>query len=128
MCIQRYGLPATATGTALPFSKAVAADGWLHVSGQVPRNAQGEIVSGSITVQAQAALDNLRSVLGQAGYSLHDVVRVNVFLADPRDFADFNTVYAQYFECAHAPARVCVQALMMRDMRVEVDCIAYKKP
>ena len=113
MSIKRYGTP-TKPG-ALPFSKAAGADGWLFVSGQVPRDADGEIVTGNITV------------LESAGYCLEDVVRVNVFLDDPRDFAGFNKVYAQFFTAEHAPARVCVQAMMMSDLRVEVDCVAYKK-
>lgn len=126
MSIQRFGTPTTPG--ALPFSKAVAADGWLYVSGQVPRDADGEIVSGSISVQARVTLDNLRKVLEMAGYTLADVVRVTVYLDDPRDFAGFNKVYAQYFTAEHAPARVCVQASMMSDLRVEVDCVAYRKP
>ena len=64
MPITRYGLP-TAPG-ALPFCKAAGADGWLFVSGQVPRDADGEIVSGNITVQARVALDNLKKVLESA--------------------------------------------------------------
>lgn len=124
MSITRYGTP-TAPG-ALPFSKAVKADGWLYVSGQVPR-VEGEVVSGSIAVQAKATLDNLKRVVESAGYSLDDVVRVNVFLDDTRDFTDFNKIYCQYFTAENAPSRVCVQASMMSDLRVEVDCIAYKQ-
>lgn len=126
MPITRYGIPAKPG--ALPFAKAVAADGWLFVSGQVPRDAAGEIVSGSMTVQARVALDNLKTALALAGYGLEDVVRVNVYIDDPRDFPQFNKVYAEYFNREQAPARVCVQAAMMSDLRVEVDCIAYKEP
>lgn len=125
MSITRYGTP-TKPG-ALPFSKAAGADGWLFVSGQVPRDANGEIVSGSMTVQARVTLNNLKSVLESAGYALEDVVRVNVFIDDPRDFGQFNNVYKEFFTAEHAPARVCVQASMMSDLRVEVDCVAYKK-
>ena len=78
-------------------------------------------------MQARVTLENLKKVLESAGYSLEDVVRVNVFLDVPRDFAGFNKVYAQFFTAEHAPARVCVQAMMMSDLRVEVDCVAYKK-
>ena len=124
MSIKRYGTP-TKPG-AVPFSKASEAAGWLFVSGQVPRDANGDIVSGSITVQARVTLENLKNVLESAGYSLEDVVRVNVFLDDTRDFAEFNRVYTQFFSVENAPARVCVQASMMNDLRVEVDCIAYK--
>lgn len=125
MSITRYGIP-SAPG-ALPFCKAAGADGWLFVSGQVPRDANGEIVAGTISVQARVTLDNLKNVLESAGYSLEDVVRVTVYLDDPRDFAGFNKVYARYFTAEHAPARVCVQARMMSDLRVEVDCIAYRR-
>lgn len=123
MSIQRFGTPKAG---GLPFAKAAGAEGWLYVSGQVPRDADGEIVSGNMTVQARATLDNLKKVLEDAGYTLNDVVRVGVWIDDPRDFTDFNKVYAQYFSSEHAPARVTVQAMMMSDLRVEVDCIAYK--
>ena len=70
MSIKRYGTP-TKPG-ALPFSKAAGADGWLFVSGQVPRDADGEIVTGNITVQARVTLENLKKVLESAGYSLEE--------------------------------------------------------
>lgn len=124
MSIERFGTPKAG---GLPFAKAAGADGWLYVSGQVPRDGSGQIVSGSMTTQARVTLDNLKSVLESAGYTLNDVVRVGVWIDDPRDFAEFNKVYAEYFSSDHAPARVTVQAMMMSDLRVEVDCIAYKK-
>lgn len=124
MSIIRIGTPKTG---ALPFCNAAGADGWLFVSGQVPRSADGQIVSGNMTVQARVALGNLKNVLESAGYSLEDVVRVGVWIDDPRDFAEFNKVYSEFFSADQAPARATVQAALMSDMRVEVDCIAYKK-
>ncbi len=125
MSIERFGVPKSG---GLPFAKAVGVDGWLYVSGQVPRDSEGEIVFGNMTKQARATLDNLKGVLELAGYCLEDVIRVGVWIDDPRDFADFNKVYAQYFRAEHAPARATIQATLMADFRVEVDCIAYKKP
>ena len=75
MSIERFGIPKNG---GLPFAKATGAQGWLYVSGQVPRNSEGEIVSGTMTTQAKAALDNLKQVLSLAGYGLEDVVRVGV--------------------------------------------------
>ncbi len=124
MSIKRYGTPEKG---GLPFAKAAGADGWLYVSGQVPRGKDGQIVHGNMTTQARVTLDNLKAVLEQAGYTLDDVVRVGVWIDDPRDFAEFNKVYAGYFSAEHAPARVTVQAMMMSDLRVEVDCIAYRE-
>lgn len=123
MSIERFGVP---TGGALPFAKAVKAGGFLYVSGQVPRGADGLIVHGTMITQAKVTLDNLKNVLELAGYSLNDVVKVDVWVDDTRDFADFNKVYAQYFTAEHAPARNTVQSTLMSDMRVEVACVAYK--
>lgn len=124
MPIQRYGTPKAG---ALPFAKAAGADGWLYVSGQVPRDPSGEIVSGNMTTQARVTLENLVTVLEMAGYGLEDVVQVGVWIEDPRDFGEFNKVYTQFFSTDHAPARVTVQASLMSDMRVEVNCVAYKE-
>ncbi len=123
--IQRFGLPVR---DGVPASQAVEADGWLFVAGQVPKNKQGEFVVGGIAEQARQALDNLMMRLEQAGYAPEDVVKVNVWLDDPRDFAIFNRIYSQYFSVEHAPARVTVQAHMMNDFKVEIDCIAWKEP
>lgn len=123
--IQRFGLPKQG---GAPASQAVMADGWLFVAGQVPKNAEGEFVVGGIAEQAKQALDNLMKTLKEAGYGPENVIKVNVWLDDPRDFAIFNRVYSRYFTLEHAPARVTVQAHMMNDFKVEIDCVAWKAP
>ena len=123
MSIQRFGTPKAG---ALPSAKAVSAGGFLYVSGQVPRDEKGEIVYGNMLTQAKVTLDNLKKIVESAGYSMQDIVKVEAWIDDPRDFGDFNKVYAQYFSAEHAPARVTVQAKMMSDLRVEVACVAYK--
>ena len=112
--IERFGLPKQG---GVPASQAVKADGWLFVAGQVPKNAEGEFVVGGIAEQARQTLDNLMKTLRQAGYGPEDVVKVNVWLDDPRDFS-----------IEHAPARVTVQGHMMNDFKVEMDCVAWKEP
>ena len=127
MSITRYGTGQSGAGKqALPFARAVAADGWLYVSGQVAM-LNGEIVGGGIVAEARRAIENMIAILHEAGYTTEDVVRVGVWLDDPRDFWSFNGVSREYFG-AHPPARACVQASMMIDCKVEIDCIAYKAP
>ncbi|MES0882223.1 RidA family protein [Roseibium sp. SCP14] len=127
MTIKRYGADKSgAGGQNLPFARAVEADGWLHVSGQVAMK-DGEIISGGIVEQTHLTIKNVIAILEEAGYGLEHVVRVGVWLDDPRDFWSFNGVYKSYFG-EHPPARACVQASMMVDCKVEIDCIAYKKP
>jgi reactive intermediate/imine deaminase len=127
MTIKRYGAGQTGAGKQpLPFARAVEADGWLYVSGQVAME-NGEIVGGGIVAETRKAMDNVVAILKEAGYGLEHVVRVGVWLDDPRDFWSFNGVYAEYFG-GHPPARACVQSSMMVDCRVEIDCVAYKRP
>lgn len=126
MTIVRYGAGETgAGGQSLPFARAVEADGWLHVSGQVAMH-QGEIVDGGIIPETRKAIGNLIAILSEAGYGVEDVVRVGVWLDDPRDFWTFNKIYTEYFG-ENPPARACVQARMMVDCKVEIDCIAFKR-
>lgn len=113
-----------AGGQPLPFARAVQANGWLYVSGQVPME-NGEIVRGSIVDETRRTIENVIKILDEAGYGLEDVVRVGVWLDDPRDFWSFNGVYAEYFG-ANPPARACVQSRMMVDCKVEIDCVAFR--
>jgi reactive intermediate/imine deaminase len=125
MTITRYGTGQTgAGGQDLPFARAVQADGWLHVSGQVAMQ-DGEIVQGGVIAESRCAIENMLTILTEAGYGPADIVRVGVWLDDPRDFWSFNAVYAEYFG-AHPPARACVQSRMMVDCRVEIDCVAFR--
>ena len=125
MTIKRYGTGSSgAGGQPLPFARATEAGGWLYVSGQVAME-NGEIVKGGVIAETRKAMENVLAILEEAGYGLEDVVRVGVWLDDPRDFWSFNGVYAEYFG-KNPPARACVQSRMMVDCKVELDCVAYK--
>jgi reactive intermediate/imine deaminase len=126
MDIKRYGTEGGkgSGGQHLPFARAVAADGWLYVSGQVPM-VNGELVSGNISTQAQVAIANLLAILSEAGYGPEHVVRCGVWLEDARDFTAFNIVFKKHFG-DHPPARSCVVSSMVVDCKVEIDCVAFK--
>jgi reactive intermediate/imine deaminase len=128
MSIKRYGVEGGkgAGGQQLPFARAVAAGGWLYVSGQTAM-ADGEVVEGNIVTQSRQAIRNLLAILKEAGYGPEHVVRCGVWLDDPRDFAGFNTVFKEYFG-EHPPARSCVVSQMVVDCKVEIDCVAYMAP
>ena len=125
MPIRRIGKGETgAGGQALPFARAVEADGWLYVSGQVAME-KGKIVDGGIEKQSHKAIQNMLTILEEAGYDASHIVRIGVWLDDPRDFSSFNAVFSEYFS-SHPPARACVQSHMVVDCKIEIDCIAYK--
>lgn len=127
MTIRRYGAGETGAGKqSLPFARAVEAGGWLYVSGQVAMEG-GEIVGGGIVAESRKAIENMLAILAEAGYGVEDIVRIGVWLDDPRDFWSFNGVFRDYF-ADHPPARACVQSRMMVDCRIEIDCVAYRAP
>jgi reactive intermediate/imine deaminase len=128
MSIKRYGVEGGkgTGGQHLPFSRAVQADGWLYVSGQVPM-VNGEVLAGNIVAQSHQAIQNLLSILNEAGYRPEHVVRCGVWLDDARDFPSFNAVFKEYFG-DHPPARACVVSSMVVDCKVEIDCVAYSTP
>lgn len=127
MTIKRYGVEGGSGtgGQHLPFARAVEADGWLYVSGQVAM-VNGEVIDGGIVAQSHQTIRNVLAILKEAGYGPEHVVRCGVWLDDTRDFQSFNRVFKEYFG-ANPPARACVQSAMVVDCKVEVDCIAYKK-
>lgn len=125
MSVERFGTePIGPGGRVLPFAKAVRAGDFVFVSGQVPAGANGEIVQGSIVPQTHQAIANVKNILADLGLGLDQVVKVTVWLADPRDFWPFNNIYSEYFGAA-PPARSCVRASMMVDCKVEIEVVAY---
>jgi reactive intermediate/imine deaminase len=126
MSIKRYGATkGGAGGQTLPFARAVEAGGFLYVSGQVGM-VDGEIVTGGLRAETHQTFKNLLAILDEANFSINDVIKVNVWLEDPRDFWTFNKIYAEYFDGVN-PARACVESRMMVDCKVEIDLVAYKE-
>ncbi|MBK4715704.1 MULTISPECIES: RidA family protein [Tenebrionibacter/Tenebrionicola group] len=123
--IKRYGIEGSegTGGQALPFAKAVAADGWLYVSGQTPM-VDGEIIDGGIVAQSTQAIQNCLDIMTEAGFGKEDIVHMKVFLTDARYFQSFNKVFKSFF-AAHPPARVCCVADLVVDCMVEVDITCF---
>lgn len=121
--IVRTSLAPSAIG---PYSQAVVAGNLIFVSGQIPLDpATGNLIEEKdIKAQTRRVLLNLQGVLEGAGVSLASVVRTTVFLKDMSSFADFNVVYAEFFN-VDPPARATVEvARLPKDVAVEIDCIA----
>lgn len=107
-----------------PYSQAIAVNGMLYTSGQIPLDpATGNLVEGDISVQAEQVMKNLMAVLAEAGTKQENVVKTMCFLADMGDFGEFNKVYEKYF--TEKPARSCVAVKTLpKDVLCEVEVIA----
>lgn len=110
-----------------PYSPAVRAGDFLFVSGQGPLDRETNQLSfGDIRHETRLVLSNIAHILEGCGASMSDVVKVTVYLADAKDFAAMNEVYAEMFG-GHRPARTTVEAQFVAPpMKVEIDVVAYK--
>jgi 2-iminobutanoate/2-iminopropanoate deaminase len=107
-----------------PFSQAIHADGFIHLSGQVGQDPSTcKLVAGGVTAETQQIFNNLASVLEAAGKSFEDVVRAGVYLTSMGDFAAMNGIYAKHFaEPFPARTTIAVAALPLGAC-VEIDLI-----
>jgi 2-iminobutanoate/2-iminopropanoate deaminase len=110
-----------------PYSQAISANGLLFASGQVPINpATGNIEGATVAEQAEQACKNVGELLKANGLGFEDVIKTTCFLADIKDFADFNAVYARHF--TSRPARSCVAVKdIPKGALCEVEIIAVVK-
>jgi 2-iminobutanoate/2-iminopropanoate deaminase len=108
-----------------PYSQAVAIDGLLFTSGQIPLDpATGEFVPGGFEEQARQVLKNLAAVLAAGGCTFQDVVKSTVFLVDFADFPVLNRLYGEALG-DHRPVRSTVQVVALpKGALVEIDLIA----
>jgi 2-iminobutanoate/2-iminopropanoate deaminase len=107
-----------------PYSQAVLTEGFVFASGQLGIDPATGSMPPTVEAQAQLALDNLKAVLEEGGSSLDRVVRTTVLLADMKDFAKVNGIYARYFT-EPFPARAAYQvAGLPLGGLVEIEAIA----
>jgi len=108
-----------------PYSQAVASNGMLYVSGQIPLDpSTGELVSTGIKDETDRVMKSLKAILEEAGVSFDNVVKCSIFIADMNDFAAINEVYGSYFG-ENPPARETVEvSTLPKNVNVEISCIA----
>jgi 2-iminobutanoate/2-iminopropanoate deaminase len=107
-----------------PYSHAVRVGDLLFCSGQIPLDpASGELVGGSVSLQARRCLDNLAAVCEAAGTTLAGAVRITIYMTDLAGFAEVNDVCAEIF-ATDPPARATVGvAALPRGAAVEIDAV-----
>jgi reactive intermediate/imine deaminase len=113
-----YGAPRN------PFSPAVRVGNLLFLAGQIGTDSSGKLVAGGIQAEARQTLNNISDVLRKTGSSMDNVVKCTVFMADMKEWATMNEIYATYFRL-HFPARSAFGATgLALNARVEIECIA----
>jgi 2-iminobutanoate/2-iminopropanoate deaminase len=109
----------------LPFHPAVRAGDFIFVSGQVAKDANGNMLSGTIEEETAGTIESIKRILAEEGATLGDVVRVTSYLDDARDFGRYNRVFAEHFKDA-VLARTTIESRAVINTKIEMDAIAYK--
>jgi len=109
-----------------PYSSVVRAGGFVFVSGVGAIGDDDKLSVGDVRRPTRLAILNLQKLLADGGATLEDVVKCSVFLRDVSEFPQMNEVYAEFFGSIK-PARTTIEAAFFQaDMRVMIDCVAYK--
>ncbi|WP_421994152.1 RidA family protein [Roseococcus sp.] len=120
--ITRYATP-TGGRPFPPFSMAVRHNGTLYVSGLGPLDAQGTIARGDFAAQFAQVIENLKTVLADAGADMTRILKTSVLLVRATDVPEMNRLYAAAFPAEHLPARTTsvVSALPVPDFLLEIE-------
>lgn len=108
-----------------PFSAAVRVGDILYLSGQLGMQSDGTLAS-SFQGQVRQTMDNIEATLATVGYSMADVFKATIMLADMSKWSEFNAIYLEYFEPGRLPSRSAFGAASLAlGAELEVECWAF---
>jgi 2-iminobutanoate/2-iminopropanoate deaminase len=109
------------------YSQAVRVGDLLFVSGQLPLDAQGRFVGGTITDQTEQALSNIRAIVESAGGTLAHLVQCTIYISDIAYWAKVDKAYEAFLSGMPVlPARAVVPVKEMHyGADIEIQAIAF---
>ena len=110
------------------YSQAIKSGDLLFISGQIPLNPETmEVEDNSFEESALRVISNLENICKEAGASLDDIVKLNIYLLDLGNFASLNKIMEEKFSQPF-PARATVEvAGLPKDVMIEMDAIVSLK-
>ncbi len=122
------GIERLTTNPAAGFADTVSTSGagrTIYVSGNVGFGSEGKVVEGGMGAEAAATFDNIERVLQQAGADFSQIVKINAFITDLDEYADYAAVREQRFgDKLPASATVQVAGLLV-GAHIEIDAVAF---
>jgi reactive intermediate/imine deaminase len=109
------------------YSHAIQAGNTLYIAGQVAIDPEGNLVgAGDIEAQVEQVWRNLKAVLGYAGGSVDDIVKITVFTTDIAHRPAIAAAREAVFPNGRYPAStfLVVQSLARPELLVEIEAIA----
>jgi reactive intermediate/imine deaminase len=98
----------------------------VYLSGQIPLIPKSmDLVSDCIADQIHQVFKNIRSICLASGGNLKDIVKLNIYLIDLDNFAEVNTIMAQYFNHPYPARRVIGVSILPKNSQIEADGIMH---
>ncbi len=122
---KKYVITKNAPAAIGPYSQGIIAGNIVYTSGQLPIDPKtGELLKGDIEKETEQSLENVKAIIEEAGGTLEDIVKVNIYVKDIEDFSKINEIYGKYFS-KHKPARSLVEVSKLpKDGDIEIEAIA----
>ncbi|HEY0039400.1 MAG TPA: RidA family protein [Flavisolibacter sp.] len=110
-----------------PYNQAVLVNGTLYISGQICiEPSTGNLKNRDIQDETHQVMQNLKTILAEAGMSFDNVVKTTIFITDMNQFSEINEIYGKYFN-GDFPARETVQvSALPKFVNVEISMIAVQ--
>ncbi|HVF95981.1 MAG TPA: RidA family protein [Flavisolibacter sp.] len=108
-----------------PYNQAVLRNGTLYISGQICIDpSTNTLKNRDIQDETHQVMQNLKSILTEAGMSFDNAVKTTIFITDMKQFSEINEIYGKYFS-GDFPARETVQvSALPKFVNVEISMIA----
>lgn len=108
------------------YAHVVKAGNTIYIAGQVAQDEQGQVVGpGDITAQATQVFENLSKALTAAGAGFSNLVKITIYITDPRFREPLGKVRTQYIrDTLPASTLVVVAGLAEPDYLIEIEAVA----
>lgn len=118
-------IPSSGAAAIGPYSKIVKAGNTIYFSGTIALDEAGNLIQDSLEVETTKVMENIKSLLSDAGINFSHVVKCSIFLSDMGHFSTVNEVYARYFR-GDFPARETVAVVgLPKGANVEISVTAF---
>lgn len=95
----------------------------IYLSG-MGGNAPDGTMPKDFPTQAGNTFRNIGRALRMAGADFKDIVKINYFVTDLKNLQELRSVRARYLNMQAPPAATLVQAGLVGDLLVEIECVA----
>lgn len=110
-----------------PYNQGIITSELIFISGQIPFDINGILVSEDIKKQTLQCLTNIENILKEINLSKNNIIKTTIFLKDMDDFIKINEEYSIFFEGSIYPARSTVEVSRLpKDVKIEIEAIAVK--